>query len=300
MRFFKRLIFKLYVLFLMAFTIWYGYFMFPLIFGFEGKEAASTSLLELGGAEIETEEERMFAKLIKEQTQTSRTDLGYKLIEQPYIEGRFHHIGFELQEDQASICVRCHGNVPHDESREIRSFLNMHAFYLACETCHVAEDDGTDRQYRWYNKDNGEVVPNPVAFRDIEESYRTESASFYPTYGNYGAKISPGKEQGGAFAFIHGTKEMAFVERFISEQDRLGPEQKSQMKQVIHRKVSSDPIVCKECHNETDQYLPYAELGYPRTRVGELTDTSVVNMILKYKEFYIPSFLSPGTNDEGK
>ena len=196
------------------------------------------------------------------------------------------------------MCVRCHGNVPHDESPEMRSFLNMHAFYLACETCHAAEEGETDRQYRWYDKDNGEVVPNPVALRDIEDMYRTESAHVYPTYGNYGAKIAPGTEQGGSFAFLNGAKEMTFVEGFLKEQELLGSEQKSQMKQVMHRKVSSEPITCKDCHNETEQYLPLAKLGYPSTRVAELTDSSVVGMILKYKEFYIPSFLSPEGGSE--
>jgi hypothetical protein len=276
----------------MAFTVWYGYFMFPLIFGFEGKEAASISLMDMGAAG--TEEEEMFARLIKEQTSTTKTDLGNKLIEQPYIQGRFHHIGFELQHDKASTCVRCHGNVPHDESKELRSFLNMHTFYLACETCHVSDKDESDRQFRWYNKDNGELVPNPVALRDIEELYRTKSAHIYPTYGNYGAKIVPGKKQGELFVLTHGPKEMAFADRYIEEQERLGPEQKSQMKKVIHRKVSSEPITCKQCHDEKEQYLPLAELGYPPTRLSELTDSSVVGMILKYREFYIPRFLTPG------
>jgi len=291
----KRLVFKLYVLFLMAFTVWYGYFMFPLIFGFEGKEAASGSFDAKGAAR--TEEEQIFARLIKEQTLTTKTDLGYKLIEQPYIKGRFHHIGFELQQDKASICVRCHGNVPHDESKELRSFLNMHAFYLACETCHVSDKDETHRKFRWYDKDNGELVPNPVALYDIEEAYRTESATTYPTYGNYGAKIVPGNQQGDKFVLTHGAKEKSFADRYIAEQERLGPEQKSQMKKVIHRKVSSEPITCKQCHNETDQYLPLAELGYPPIRLSELTDSSVVGMILKYKEFYIPRFLTPGKKD---
>ena len=77
--FFKKLIFKLYVLLLMAFTLWYGQFMYPLIFGFEGKEGAETSLKEL--AQAGTEEEKLFLRLIAEQTQTSKIDLGFKLMQ---------------------------------------------------------------------------------------------------------------------------------------------------------------------------------------------------------------------------
>jgi len=129
----KKLIFKAYVILLMIFTVWYGYFMAPLVFGFEGKEEAGESLREL--KHTATEEERLFADLISSKGKMKKTDLGYRVIEQPYIEGRFHHIGFEVQADNASMCVRCHGNVPHDKSKEVRSFLNMHAFYTACETC---------------------------------------------------------------------------------------------------------------------------------------------------------------------
>ena len=49
----RKLIFKLYVIALMVFTVWYGNFMFPLIFGFEGKELAGASFQEV----IKTESE---------------------------------------------------------------------------------------------------------------------------------------------------------------------------------------------------------------------------------------------------
>ena len=292
MKLFKRIVFKLYVLFLMCFTVWYGYFMYPLIFGFEGKEEAALSLQEMGL--VGAHDEEIFTRLISEQTRTKKTDLGFRVIEQPYIEGRFHNIGFSVQKDQASVCVRCHGNVPHNSSKELRSFLNMHAFYLACESCHMPPEKGAPaRKFRWYDKDTGRLVANPRALHDIEDSYRTAERT-YPTYGNYGAKIAPGTQENGAFRLLHGEKDMAFVERYIAEQDRLGPEQKSQMKRVIHRGVSKEPVECKSCHNEIDQYLPFAELGYPPRRTAELTNTSVVGMIDKYKEFYIPSFLTPG------
>ncbi len=290
----KKVVFKLYVIFLMVFTVWYGYFMYPLIFGFEGKEKAEASLKEMGKAG--TEKEKMFVKLISEKAHTRKTDLGYRVIDQPYIEGRFHNIGFAVEPDKASICVRCHGNVPHDHSKEIRSFLNMHAFYLGCETCHIQPGkDAPAWEFRWYDKATGKVAENPVALVEIEDSYKTaESMRKYPVYGNYGAKIAPGRIEDGEFRFLHNEDDMAFVARYIAEQDHLGPEQKSQMKRVIHDAVNKKPLQCDGCHQQKAPYIPFGELGYPPRRVSELTDTSVVGMIRKYKEFYIPNFLTPG------
>lgn len=291
---FKKVVFKGYVIFLMAFTVWYGYFMYPLIFGFEGKEKAAESLKEMGDAG--TEHEKMFVKLIAEQTQTSVTDLGYRVIDQPYIEGRFHNIGFPIQQDKASMCVHCHGNVPHDSSKEVRSFLNMHAFYLACETCHIQPKEANKSwSFRWYDKDDGLIVSNPQALIEIEDSFKAaDSSRNYPTYGNYGAKIVPGIMDTDTFKLLYSSKERSFAERYILEQDNLKPEQKSQMKRVIHKKVNKTPLQCDGCHQSKEPYIPFAELGYPPRRVNELTNTAVVGMIKKYKEFYIPSFLSPG------
>lgn len=290
---FKKIIFKTYVIFLMAFTVWYGHFMFPLVFGFEGKEEAEASLKELGKAD--TEEERLFVKMISTQGKTNKIDLGYRVISQPYIEGRFHHIGFEIQQDTVSICIRCHGDVPHDKSKEVRSFLNMHAFYTACETCHIRPDEGqTNWQFRWYDKQTGEVSENPVQLVEIENMYRDNHEKQYPSYGNYGTKIAPGTYVNNTFSFLKSEKDRSFVERFITDQDQLSQQQKSQMKKLIHKVVNKKPIQCNNCHQEKNPYIPFAKLGFPPRRVDELTNTSVVGMIDKYKEFYIPSFLTPG------
>jgi hypothetical protein len=292
-KFLKTLIFKGYVILLMVFTVWYGYFMYPLVFGFEGKEQAEVSLKEMGHAG--TEEEILFVNLISSQGITKKTDLGYRVIEQPYIEGRFHHIGFEIQQDKASNCVRCHGNVPHDKSKEVRSFLNMHAFYTACETCHVRpEKSDAEVVFRWYDKETGELTVNPSVLVEIEQAYAHPEETSYPTYGNYGAKIAPGVIEDDMFSFLRSEKDNVFIERYIKEQDLLSQQQKSQMKKVIHKEINKKPIECNQCHQEKDPYIPFAKLGYPPRRVDELTNTSVVGMIDKYKEFYIPNFLTPG------
>jgi hypothetical protein len=291
----KKVIAKLYVVLLMAFAVWYGHFIYPLIFGFEGKEEAAESLRALGHAG--TKEERLFVRLIAEQAEMRRTELGYRTVEEPYIEGHFHHVGFSMQRDKTSSCVRCHGNVPHSKSKELRSFLNMHSYFLACETCHIAPEGGAPGwQFRWYDKDDGEVVSNPRALLETGGGgFTAELRRKFPTYGNYGAKIAPGTEKHGRFEFLHGgPRERAFAERYLKERDRLRPEQKSQMQRVIHRRLSEDPMQCSDCHQEEDPYVPFAELGYPPGRIDELTRTAVVGMIDKYFEFFIPELVGPG------
>lgn len=269
-------------------------FHVSIIFGFEGKEEAALSLKEMGAAG--TEEEEMFVKLIAEQTQRKTTDLGYRVIDQPYIEGRFHHIGFNIQKDSTSICIECHGNVPHDKSKEIRSFLNMHTFYTACETCHsLPEKSAANWDFRWYNKDNGKIVENPQALAKIANMNTSKKEKReYPIYGNYGAKIAPTYNDAGNNKLLHAKKEMAFAKRYQTEQQLLTPVKKSQMKKIIHRKVSKKSVQCKQCHQEEKPYIPFAKLGYPPRRVKELRNVAAVGMIRKYEMFYMPNFLNPG------
>ena len=75
----------------------------------------------------------------------------------------FHHIGFVIGPDNRSYCVDCHGDMPHDAVKEIRAFLNMHAFFVGCQTCHVKlEGEAKTGVFKWYNRMNGEIVDSPV------------------------------------------------------------------------------------------------------------------------------------------
>ena len=297
---FKNIVFKAYVIALMGFAVWYGYFMYPLIFGFEGKEEAVVSLMQLGGGG--TEEEQLFLKLLVKPPEVTTVDLGDRVIEQPYIRGRFHHIGFEIEPDNRSVCVRCHGTVPHDQSKEVRSFLNMHAFYLACETCHMRPQKGEPAPaFRWYDKSTGKLAPNPTRLVGIDSVYDAtdSSESKYVTYGNYGAKIAPGKIVDGEFEFLLGKEMAEYVDQYLLERESLSADQQSQAEKVIHDGVNEEPIECEACHNDTAQYIPFADLGYPPRRLEELTTTAaVVGMIKKYREFWIPSILTPSHRRE--
>lgn len=286
----KSIIRTLYILALMGFTLWYGYFLYPIIFG-------STELddeIDIVNQEIEmffgegtTEEEKEFLKSLKQQQRVSTTDLGYMVIEEQYVKGHFHHVGMKVETDNNSTCIRCHGAVPHDRAKTIRAFLNMHAFYMACETCHVRPEEYEEPYlFRWYAKETGVITANPPGLNTLDESM----------YGNYAAKISPGEiTKDGTFRLLYGAKELAFVERYLKEESRLNDTQKSKMKKVIHRNVNEEPLICDGCHTiKDDPYLPFALLGYPKQRLHELTSTEVVGMINKYQQFYIPNLLKGG------
>ncbi|HHL39323.1 MAG TPA: cytochrome C [Deltaproteobacteria bacterium] len=284
----KKLVYKLYVLGLMAFTVWYGTFITPIIFGHEEHEEEIAEI-EFDGAG--TEEEKAFRKLLAEQRKTAVTDLGYRVVKEQYVKGHFHHVGFTVEPDKSNVCIRCHGDVPHDKAKAIRAFLNMHAFYLACETCHVRPARGEPAWvFRWYDKSTGKPIGNPPGLVATE----------IDKYGNYGAKIAPGVVEKGIFRFINGEKELAFVEEYIKKKDLLGPTEQSKMKKAFHRRVNEQPLLCDGCHTKKEPYLPFAKVGYPPHRINDLTSTEVVGMVNRYKEFYIPKMLLPGKKKAGK
>lgn len=283
----KKLVRSLYVVVLMGFTVWYGIFIYPIIFENDEShlyEEVNDSDVEAFYGKGTTEEEKEFLRSLKQQQHTDTTDLGYMVIEEQYVKGHFHHVGMKVETDNNSVCIKCHGAVPHDRAKTIRAFLNMHAFYMACETCHIRPDHESDQwTFRWYDKSTGDVIENPPGLNTTNESM----------YGNYSAKISPGQSDSmGVFSFLNGKKEIQFVERYLNEEKRLNDTQKSKMKNIIHRKVNEQPLLCDGCHTaQNDPYLPFTKLGYPNRRLYELTSTEVVGMIKKYQQFYIPNIL---------
>lgn len=289
----KPIVRTIYIVALMGFTIWYGYFLYPIIFGLtEGindrdKDSKEAEAFFGKGT---TEEEKEFLKSLKQQQSVETTDLGYMVVEEQYVKGHFHHVGMKVESDANNVCIRCHGAVPHDRAKTIRAFLNMHAFYLACETCHIRpEEKENSWQFRWYDKASGKMISNPPGLNTIDESM----------YGNYSAKIAPGiVNEENKFSFLNGEDEINFVEKYLSEERRLNDTQKSKMKKIIHRKVNEEPLLCDGCHTADKRpYLPFSTLGYPNRRLYELTSTDVVGMIKKYQQFYIPNLLHGGGAD---
>lgn len=279
----KSLLFKLYMLGFMCLVLFFIFLIWKVTFAhiFEEYHARKEAirLAELK-EERPKKEELQFEKIIIESEEKVKRYLGYKILEELRIEGHFHHIGFEVGPDKRSYCIECHGDMPHSTAKETRAFLNMHAFFIACETCHMklkkAERTGV---FKWYDRRTGEIVESPVQ-------------KFKP--GTYNAKIIPFERINGELHRMDSQERINFAREYKRREKTLTESQKTKAIKLIHKKVTKQPVLCEDCHQKKEPYLPFEALGYPKERIDSIIGTEVVDMIKEYAKFYMPRMLQPG------
>ncbi len=292
-KFFKATIYKSYVIFLMGVMVWAAFLFYPLIFGFEGKEAAKISLYKLTGRE--TAEEKMLKVGYNRRTsqKNNKTDLGYVVIDQDYFEDHFHHVGVNFEHDKINACVFCHGEVPHDKDKEIRAFLNMHSFTVSCEVCHVSKDGAWELS--WYDVKSGEHIINPGTLNEKEvitwslkglKKVKEKSTL-------YGAKISLYQKNKGVF--FSDETDLDSAKYYMRDYKSYSKEVRDNNKKSMHENLLKEAFECDHCHGRNQKYINYAKLGYPPRRVKQLNDSAIVGMIGKYKKFYFPEFIDGGS-----
>lgn len=275
---------KLYVLAFMGLVVFFGILIWNLTFAHLIHEyharQGDISIEHSGEVAKKDVGNQTFDKIILESEDRVKHYLGYRVLEEQRIEGHFHHIGFDIGPDNRSYCRSCHGDMPHDSVKDIRAFLNMHAFFVACQTCHVKlEGDDKTGIYKWYDRKTGEIVGSPV--------------NGAPP-GTYDAKIVPFVREDGQVVRIDSDARIAFATAYKLNEKDLSEGQKSKSKKMIHQIISKVPVGCEECHTRNNPTLPLADLGYSKTRIDSITSTEVVGMIKNYTEFHMPKMLNPG------
>ena len=186
-------------------------------------------------------------------------------MEQARLEGHFHHIDFDFKPDQSNYCIECHGDLPHNKVKELRAFGNMHASFIACQTCHVVLEE------------TGKFVKSPV------------KEGVAP--GTYNAKIMTLERVNGQLQRIDTPERIEFSREYQLKEKTLTQIQKSKAQRIIHNIISKKPYLCEQCHQKENPVLPLAELGYPQHRIDTIISTEVIGMIKNYTKFYIPMML---------
>ena len=182
------------------------------------------------------------------------------------------------------ICVSCHGTLPHSKSPDIRSFLNMHNYFMACETCHVRRKDVQGEvAYLWYDNLTEEQV------MAIDESKN----------GSYGARMVPVATLNGEMRRLDQPSDPGFIEEYLAQKDHLTPEEQAEAKVILHRDMSKKPIQCTECHSR-DPYIDFVSAGYSKNRSDSLYRTEAADMIDRYMKFYLPTMFDPDIVKEQK
>lgn len=284
----KKLLAKLYILSFMGLVVFFSVMIWNLTFAHIFEERHSRQEMEavknFKDTKAEKAQKKTFEQVIIESEKRVKHYLGYRVLEQQHIEGHFHNIGFDIGPDNRSYCRTCHGDMPHDQVKDIRAFLNMHAFFVACQTCHVRLE-GADKTgiYKWYDRRTGEIVSSPV--------------NGAPP-GTYDAKIIPYIRDHGELARIDSQEAITFAKEYRAKEKELSEGQKSRAKKLIHKIIDKRPHMCEDCHRKDNGLLPLAELGYPKERIDSITSTEVVGMIKNYTKFYMPKMLTPGEKKE--
>ena len=204
-----------------------------------------------------------------------------KSIERTIGAEHFHILDESVYTDveNAPVCLQCHGNFSHVKSEKLRSFYNMHTFFLACETCHLRVETEEKVVFQWFDDKTGEVV------KELKG-----------TTGNYGAKIVPVK--GGKRLDSFPKKELAL--EYMTLKDTYTEEDKKMIQDELMAHVSKEPIACEECHQKK-AYFDYKALGYNEARSAELSRIEIVEMSKDYGEFHLPTMFDPGrVNGNGK
>ena len=183
-------------------------------------------------------------------------------------------------ESNPPLCLMCHGTYPHSKEKKVRSILNFHTGFIACAVCHARkkpEDKSID--FVWIDRKTGEIDTNVQG-----------------QYGKYPAKIFPVVTTADGHKKIYRPVDDRTARQFLLTKDKYSPDQVAQAKKKMHEHISSNPVLCSDCHKK-DGYLDYAKLGFPLQRINYLNSSEVVGMIAKYKTFYLPSTIDFGNKD---
>lgn len=201
----------------------------------------------------------------------------WELLE-PKIPGHFHHIGRWYETDEKNFCIKCHGPMPHARDQEARSFLNMHARFVTCQTCHVRSEEGVQpTRFGWIGLADAKLRPNP----DMSDK----------AWGEYGVKIIPVTGPSDNPRPQTHKEDEAFAEEFRSRMDKLADHQRVIANKRIHRHCIEKPVTCSDCHTQKDAFLPYVALGYTQERAKFLVSAEVADLVTGEDDFYIPQIL---------
>ena len=204
------------------------------------------------------------------------------------VRDHFHKIVTEEPSavERESVCFLCHTTLPHHKNKKNRALLNMHTFYLSCESCHnkaagvegMAGAEGVS--YGWLDPAGADPSRGHYGTR-----YNPLSGSLIRV--NLESRIAPFVTEEGQRRFLVQKKNSPMARDYIHNKDNLNEQEKDFVKKKFHEGVRPVGHACKACH-KPEGILDFEGLGFEVKRRSDLETLSVSGMLTRYETFFLP------------
>ncbi|UCD78142.1 MAG: hypothetical protein JSW26_22450 [Desulfobacterales bacterium] len=191
----------------------------------------------------------------------------------------FHHLTEypQLPENMRPVCYICHSDLPHNKNPHIRSLLNMHTQFFACETCHVEERKDVGIIYKWYNPMN----PNPTG-PFFGTRYNSEKGDLAPVADRI-SKIAPYFKKGDVLESAIQIQDAPLAKDYMRVRDKLTPEQRDGVKNKFHEHIKPKGYQCEACHTGKG-IIDFKALDFADNRIEDLRNLKIKSILTQYEE----------------
>ena len=195
----------------------------------------------------------------------------------------FHHLVDvpEIPEEVRPVCFICHSKLPHGKTKKIRAMLNMHTNFFACETCHLAVNEGETVVYEWYSP-----VEKSQEGPFFGTSYDPETGELKRAADHF-SRITPFYKKDGMIEPTLHMQQGDMARDYVEVRNKLTPEQRDGITKKFHTDIRPIGPECQTCH-ASDGILDFQKLGFSENRIVDLENLSIKGLITKYDEFYLP------------
>lgn len=196
---------------------------------------------------------------------------------------QFHHVmdNPDIPAEDQPTCFICHSKLPHSKTKKIRSMLNMHTNFFACEACHLEIKEGEAVIYQWYSPE-GKAVEGPF----FGTSYDPETGELQHIHEEV-FKIAPFYIKDEETVPTLHMQQGDLARDYVKVRDQLTPEQREGVTKKFHVDILPKGPECQTCHL-ADGILDFKQLGFSEKRIVDLENLSIKGIITKYDEFYLP------------
>lgn len=184
----------------------------------------------------------------------------------------FHKRRPRPQAGRKPLCLACHADPPHRRHAGTRSFLNMHATRVACETCHF-QPAGVRFAYRWlaYGEPPTAKV-DKAAVKEVTD--HGPPPSIVP---DAVSRLAP---------FLDGEPALRFLDQPAGDEVRHiwdGEDKgaKARLQARLHRSLKKAGRRCSDCHSRRQTLLDWQALGADPRQARAIEDNPVARFVAR-------------------